>query len=691
MIKKNKVFKQLLKAKKILLSFSCFLIVFFAFIHPVNAAYFKYSDFDFDEFAKERKNYWTNACSDETREKGYKDCMEQTLSKQREYYTKLYKILASYEKKGLFINDNIIILTSFFGMNVDMFADDGSYYQAVTGSGTGYNIDANDDGVSESNADYYENETDTLKLLAKAMISYSYTCYGSTGKPTTQKNDDDTETVTCPNGGSLLLGSNECLTKIDTGYMGFWEQVMAANKVASFFGLASEQEESCSALISLDSNYIDTRFVASSGQVVAVEKYWDFLETSEYFDRKPHLSDRYATVLARYQAKLASDLTKEQKEEAADDLIAIRKRIVADIKALLENYGVDTNANYGFALATGDAYWWPVGGSELTADGTGAEFAMGPPVSTGVSSVYGPRTHPVTGERNKMHWGVDLTRGSGDTTYIIAAKDGVVTKAVNNCSVGNSSCGGGYGNYVIITHLDNSATVYAHLKEGTVRVKEGESVRRGQVIGIMGTTGTSTGVHLHFEIRINGERVDPLLYINSADPRQAGASSDIVNGDLLNFMMCFECSMKCPNDGGLNYIVHDDSQGNPTVGMGIYISAQRNKFIQRNVDWQAINYIGALVPKTLVDEIRDQTLSEMSNTVLKITSGMNLKQYQVDALIDTHWQRGNINNFVNLYTHHGGATQAFKEAFFCNGGTCNQRNETRWTLFSTGSYKTKCN
>jgi len=97
----------------------------------------------------------------------------------------------------------------------------------------------------------------------------------------------------------------------------------------------------------------------------------------------------------------------------------------------------------------------------------------------------------------RYHHGLDLAGTQGDPTYAMAA--GVVTTAVTGCVVGASECGGGYGNWVEISHPDGYSTRYAHLSSVSVRV--GQQVTQGQNLGGQGTTGGSTGVHLHVEVR----------------------------------------------------------------------------------------------------------------------------------------------------------------------------------------------
>ncbi len=103
-----------------------------------------------------------------------------------------------------------------------------------------------------------------------------------------------------------------------------------------------------------------------------------------------------------------------------------------------------------------------------------------------------------------IHTGVDLAAAKG--TPIYAADDGIVTHA--GCGV---SCNRGYGSYIDIDHGDNIATRYGHTSKLLVSV--GDQVHRGQVIALMGSTGHSTGPHLHFEVRVKGRYVNPMPYI----------------------------------------------------------------------------------------------------------------------------------------------------------------------------------
>ncbi|MEG0749088.1 MAG: peptidoglycan DD-metalloendopeptidase family protein [Carnobacterium sp.] len=120
--------------------------------------------------------------------------------------------------------------------------------------------------------------------------------------------------------------------------------------------------------------------------------------------------------------------------------------------------------------------------------------------SNGVTtSPFGYRVHPVTGA-HKLHGGMDFG-GSGP---IVAAQGGTVMVA------GYDS---GWGNYVKIDHGNGLQTLYAHMQSGSLTVAPGQQVSQGQHLGTMGMTGTATGVHLHFEVYVNGTRVNPASYL----------------------------------------------------------------------------------------------------------------------------------------------------------------------------------
>jgi murein DD-endopeptidase MepM/ murein hydrolase activator NlpD len=119
-----------------------------------------------------------------------------------------------------------------------------------------------------------------------------------------------------------------------------------------------------------------------------------------------------------------------------------------------------------------------------------------------MTSPYGYRVHPISGV-TRLHNGVDLAAVTG--TPIFASKSGVVTTAC-------IGWGNGYGNHVVINHGDGFSTLYAH--QSALNVYEGQIVSQGDVIGYVGSTGNSTGPHLHFTVFKNGETINPMSCIS---------------------------------------------------------------------------------------------------------------------------------------------------------------------------------
>ena len=125
-----------------------------------------------------------------------------------------------------------------------------------------------------------------------------------------------------------------------------------------------------------------------------------------------------------------------------------------------------------------------------------------------LGSLFGNRRDPFN-HRVRHHGGVDYRVATG--TPIGAVKAGKVIQVKSSCRVGQLRCGGGWGNHVIVDHGNGVQTVYAHLSSVNVRV--GEKVNQSQILAKSGSTGRSTGPHLHLEFRVHGRRVNPLNYL----------------------------------------------------------------------------------------------------------------------------------------------------------------------------------
>ncbi len=120
-----------------------------------------------------------------------------------------------------------------------------------------------------------------------------------------------------------------------------------------------------------------------------------------------------------------------------------------------------------------------------------------------ITSTFGMRTDPYTKEK-RQHWGIDLKAPMG--TPVLATADGIVITVENQPN--------GYGKYVVIEHEDNYQTRYAQLSEQNVAV--GSKVTKGKVIGLVGSSGRSTGPHLHYEVIRDGKRIDPISILEDS-------------------------------------------------------------------------------------------------------------------------------------------------------------------------------
>ena len=157
-------------------------------------------------------------------------------------------------------------------------------------------------------------------------------------------------------------------------------------------------------------------------------------------------------------------------------------------------------SRYNAGRASSGRYIWPLSSSFNT-----------------ITSYAGNRIHPIT-KQPQNHSGIDISATKGAAVY--ASAGGTLYVGNSGCThnYGKSKscgCGGGYGNYVYIKHSSGAYTYYAHLS--SVNVRSGSTVSQGQLIGTVGSTGSSTGFHLHFEMRSGSSsstRVDPLNYVS---------------------------------------------------------------------------------------------------------------------------------------------------------------------------------
>lgn len=179
--------------------------------------------------------------------------------------------------------------------------------------------------------------------------------------------------------------------------------------------------------------------------------------------------------------KLVAEISakEDEAEDALDALNAEAAKLDKEIAALEKKLQEELAAK-GTEITSEKGYLWPLNGYR------------------NLSSLCGGRIDPIT-HKPATHSGIDIPAPRG--TSIMAAKSGVVITSSYNKS--------GYGQYVVISHGNGNTTLYAHMIQGSQKVKVGDTVKQGQVIGLVGTTGRSTGYHLHFEVRVNNSRIDP--------------------------------------------------------------------------------------------------------------------------------------------------------------------------------------
>jgi murein DD-endopeptidase MepM/ murein hydrolase activator NlpD len=242
----------------------------------------------------------------------------------------------------------------------------------------------------------------------------------------------------------------------------------------------------------LEESYIAAREYA---QQVQAEYEATLKEKEEKQDeliaRKAELEEQIAAANEMIKA-LEEDI--DEFTAAYNENEAAEAAVQADIDAMIAELQRQEAAAAAAAAAAGNSNY------SGSAYGTGAYMW---PVSTtvNVSSQFGWRIHPIFGTE-RFHSGIDISAYAGDSIY--AADTGYVSIAQYSSS---------YGNYVVINHGNGNTTLYAHMS--SMAVSAGDYVTKGDTIGYVGSTGWSTGPHLHFEITSGGTRVDPLGYFSN--------------------------------------------------------------------------------------------------------------------------------------------------------------------------------
>ena len=189
-----------------------------------------------------------------------------------------------------------------------------------------------------------------------------------------------------------------------------------------------------------------------------------------------------------------------QRDIRKQDSFQIMYEAFKDDKGRIIESGEILYANLRLSGENNSLYYFDVKGSEGHYDKNGKSVKkalMKTPINGArLSSPFGMRRHPIDGF-NKMHRGTDFAAPMG--TPIMASGDGLIKKV--------GWCGGG-GNCVVIKHNSTYQTVYAHMSKFAKGIRSGVRVKQGQTIGYVGSTGKSTGPHLHYEVIVNGKKIN---------------------------------------------------------------------------------------------------------------------------------------------------------------------------------------
>ena len=219
--------------------------------------------------------------------------------------------------------------------------------------------------------------------------------------------------------------------------------------------------------------YIESKELVEDAKQIIVNEKNEQLEAKEILQEKKSKLDGLRKEKDTIINKLNSDIAALEAEEA---------RMEADYKAIQNELNAALSSSSG---TTKSSY-------------SGGKFCWPSAVSQRITSPYGYRPHPISGKK-KLHRGIDIGAGMG--TNVLAAEAGTVVTAGWNNS---------YGYYITINHGNGYVTLYAH--NSKLLVSKGNKVTRGQVIAKCGSTGNSTGPHIHFEVSLNGQLQNPMNY-----------------------------------------------------------------------------------------------------------------------------------------------------------------------------------
>lgn len=276
----------------------------------------------------------------------------------------------------------------------------------------------------------------------------------------------------------------------ESGRYNYFEVLFGANSIGEFLSLIDDIGDIMQSDKDLEESYkqsvTDLKTVKAEYEEAQAELKQNKVECAQLKDQLQMDITQAASVITSLQSEIndnASVLSELDSQESA-----LQSQIQSKVKQLNEQKKAEEEANRNNNNNGGNNN----GGSTV---GTGN--LVWPSYCTYITSRQGPRVHPITG-KYKNHGGTDIGASYGSAIY--AADSGKVVSSSDGWN-------GGWGNYVMIDHGNGMQTLYAHMSSRAVSV--GQTVKRGQTIGYVGSTGMSTGPHLHFEMYVNGARIDP--------------------------------------------------------------------------------------------------------------------------------------------------------------------------------------
>ncbi len=296
-----------------------------------------------------------------------------------------------------------------------------------------------------------------------------------------------------------LVSLNEDKLTLETENQTLNEQIEESAKIkaeytATLESLSEDYQNTQSEIerIALEQQEIELQQSEKSEQVRIMEEEQKAIE-DEIIKAQAEIK-RIQEEKAAEEERIRQEEEKKKKEEEEKKKQEEEKKkqeeTVVTTAPSASSWSTDTSSSY-----TGGTMTWPVPGHYIITD------------------YYGTRTWDGSG----FHYGLDIGGGNIGGSSIVAAESGTVILAINYCThnyakYSSCGCGGGFGNYVVIDHGGTYATLYGHCE--SINVSVGDYVTKGQTIGKVGTTGYSTGYHLHFEVRENGQRINPLDFLS---------------------------------------------------------------------------------------------------------------------------------------------------------------------------------